>query len=167
MNAWESLSMPMAAQSFALEVAVSGAVVSGLALLAARLLRRRSAPLRYGVLFAGVLGLLAVPALVGLGQSLRGTLIAETAEEVMKIPAELLPEFLNRPLPDAPAADVEVPSVVGETAGAALVSAWAFGAVIGLAPLLRGLGKQRRVIVGQPWRANWWTGERQGSLAAK
>ena len=92
MNIWESLSIPGEAQTFALLVALSGAAVSGMVLAAARLLRRRSAPLRYGVLFGGVVGLLAAPALVGVGQNFPLT-FASVREEIVKVPAEMLPEL--------------------------------------------------------------------------
>src|SRR5438105_405766 len=102
------------AQAFALRVAVSGACVCGIALLIDRLLRRRSEPLRYGILFAGIVGLLAIPALVGVGGSVPAhALWPETPpeDEIVKVPAELLPELFNAPRTDGPPADAESPTV--------------------------------------------------------
>jgi beta-lactamase regulating signal transducer with metallopeptidase domain len=163
MNTWKSLSIPMEAQMFALQVAISGAVVSGLVLLAARLLRRRSAPLRYGVLLAGVFGLLAVPALVGVGLNVP---LLPAGEEIVKISAEMLPAFLDRPPLEAPPV-VEDSSSIGDTVGTLLLIVWTGFAVLGLMRLLFGLGKQRRAIIGQTWSAAWWTDERRACLAEK
>jgi beta-lactamase regulating signal transducer with metallopeptidase domain len=166
MNIREALSIPIEPQMFALMVAVSSVIVSGFVMLAAGLLRRRSAPLRYGILLAGIFGLLAAPVLVGIGVKLPVRLLP-AGEEVVKVPAEMLPAFLDRPPHDAPPAVEEVPASVGDPVGALLLCFWAFFAIVGLVRLLFGLGKQRRAIIGRSWSAAWWTAERQASLAEK
>jgi beta-lactamase regulating signal transducer with metallopeptidase domain len=165
MNEWPSFLVERQTQIFALQVAIGGLLVSTVALLAGRLLRRRSAPLRYGILFAGVVGLLAAPAFVGVGQRLQGTLLEAEAptEETVRISVERLAEFLAFPPPEAPPA--EAASSWSEAVGPTLVSAWALGIVIGLGRLMRGMGIQRRALLGAPWRAAWWTIERQTQLA--
>src|SRR5262245_53265290 len=98
----EILQSPMLAQggAFAVQMALSGVCVCVIALLAARLLRRRSESLRYGILFTGILGLMAIPALVGVGQYLPADWIRAAApanEETIRIPVEALSEILNPP----------------------------------------------------------------------
>src|SRR5262249_7007420 len=99
----EILQSPMLAQAgaFAVQMALSGVCVCVIALLAARLLRRRAESLRYGILFTGILGLLAIPALVGVGQFLPSDWIrvaAPVGDETIRIPVEVLPEILNPPI---------------------------------------------------------------------
>jgi beta-lactamase regulating signal transducer with metallopeptidase domain len=150
-------------QTFAVLMAISGVVVCGLALAAERLLRHRSPPLRYGVLFAGVLALPALPALVGVGQSLSG-LFAVTTEETVRIPAE---QLLDLPAQSAPAVPIE-PAPVGSTGvGVVVVVSWAIGSAIGLFGLVRGLWTQRRAFVAELWQPEWWTDERRRALAEK
>ncbi len=124
MNALEFLSIPSAGQAFAVQVAIGGIGVSALVLALATLLRRRSEPLRYGVLLTGVLGLLAVPALVGLGRNCQDSLswlAAQPEEQVAKIPAAMLPELLKRPAAELPAT-AEGPAVAGDMVGTGLLA---------------------------------------------
>jgi beta-lactamase regulating signal transducer with metallopeptidase domain len=170
MNLLESLLLLVDCQAFALQVAVGGMGVSALALGAAHLLRRRAAPLRYGVLLTGVIALLAVPALVGLGRFCQDALALLTPppqDEVVTIPAALLPEFLNRPGPDSPPAVADAPMPVAALAGAGLLVVWAFGMAVGVCRLLYALCKQGRAPVGAPWQAAFWTPELQEQLARK
>ncbi len=167
MNLWESLSVPAEAQAFALLVAISGGAASALALLAARVLRRRSAPLRYGVLFGGIIGLLVSPALVGVGFALQSA-FTSVREETLRIPAENLTNFLALSEPTPP------PAVPGDDAwpwtdwlGMLVMGVWILGAAIGLFRLVRGLWKQRRILANGDWDSDWWTDERRQALADK
>jgi hypothetical protein len=123
MTTFESLSIPMEFQAYALQAAIGGLGVCAVVLTVARCLRRRAEPLRYAVLFAGVIGLLAVPMLVGLGRLCQDALPAFAApppDEVVKFPAEMLPALLE-PSPAEPAASAEPSVNVGEVVGAGLV----------------------------------------------
>ena len=164
MSLWESLSMPSEAPAFALLVALSGGGASALALLGAHLLRRRSAPLRYGVLFGGTVGLLASPALVGVGFSLPDA-FASVSEETVRIPAERLSDFLA--VPETPAVVTDVAWKWTDLIGNIVVGIWILGAAIGLLRLVVGLWKQRRIVVSNDWQADWWTEERRQVLAEK
>jgi beta-lactamase regulating signal transducer with metallopeptidase domain len=165
MNEWPSFLVERHAQIFALQVAIGGILVIALVLLAARVLRRRSAPLRYGVLFAGILGLLAVPAFVGVGQRFQDVLLESKApkEETVKIPVEMLADFFAVSEPEAPLAAATAPW--SETVGPMLLLAWALGGVVGLGRLVRAMRLQRRGLVGVPWHVTWWTDQRQAKLA--
>ena len=168
MNILESMPIPIELQEFALQVAIGGLCVSAMVLAVARLMRRRSEPLRYGILLTGIIGLLAVPALVGAGRSCQLTLpwfAAAVDDEVMKVPAEMLHELLDRPAADPLPADS--PSMVVEAVGAALLAIWVLGAIVGMGRLLHALWKQSRALAGAPWRPGFWTDERQTLLAGK
>ena len=124
--------------SSALETAVAGAAICVVVLLAARLWARRSAPLEYGILMAGTVGLLSVPALIAVGQALPNLMDWQPIEqvtEVLKVPAERLQELLNRPVSeDAPReADVSLATI----AGLVLTAAWSLGAALLLVRLAR------------------------------
>lgn len=160
--------------AFAVLMAVSGIGICAIALLTARLLRRRSESLRYGILFTGILGLLAIPALVGIGQFLPSDWIraaVPVGDETIKIPLEVLPEILNPPIHEptdgSPAAETESFSIAGPAFAAAILSLWAIGVALGSCRLARAFWKQRRLVVGQPWRPEFWTDELQARLAAK
>jgi beta-lactamase regulating signal transducer with metallopeptidase domain len=162
------------AGAFAVQMALSGVCVCAIALLAARLLRRRSESLRYGILFTGILGLLAIPALVGVGQYLPPDWIRAAApvrDETIRIPVEVLPEILNPPIhapaDDSPATEADSFSVVGPAFAGMLLSLWAIGVALGAWRLIRAFWKQGRLMVGQPWRPDFWTEELQARLAAK
>src|SRR5207253_8338058 len=89
----------------------------------------------------------------------------------IKIPAELLPEILKRPFVDegTPARIVEAdaPSMVVPVLAATLTVLWMLGIVLGLCRLASAFAKQRRVMVGQPWRPGFWTDELTSKLAGK
>jgi beta-lactamase regulating signal transducer with metallopeptidase domain len=168
MNAWTSVPIPLEVQVFTLYVALGGMSVAAMILAAAWLLRRGSEPLRYGVLLAGVVALLFVPALVGIGQSLQQVLpwsVAEIEAEIVKVPAERLPEVLARSDVDPPDAQAVSPVPLGQYLGAGLVLVWALGVAIGLRRLVSDLWKQRRALVGRPWQATFWTAARRAQLA--
>jgi beta-lactamase regulating signal transducer with metallopeptidase domain len=165
MNFWEANSWPKDVPALALLVALSGVAVSALALAAGRLLRCHSAPVRHGVLFGGVIAMLAAPVLVAFGQSLNG-LFAVTTEETVKIPANQLSDVITgsgMKVPPAPPPS----SDAGDMIGAVLIAAWALGMAFGLAGLVRGLWKQRRALAGEPWQPEWWTDQRRRALAEK
>ena len=124
--------------------------------------------MRYGVLLAGVFGLLAAPALVGVG---------------LNVPRlfHLLPAVVKRSssVSAEDAADAARSSGgwrncrskkrrrSGATVGSLLLIVWGFVAVLGLFRLVLGLWKQRRTILGHPWSAVWWTEQRAACLAEK
>ena len=167
MTTFESLSIPMEFQAYALQAAIGGLGVCAVVLTVARCLRRRAEPLRYAVLFAGVIGLLAVPMLVGLGRLCQDALPAFAApppDEVVKFPAEMLPALLE-PSPTEPAAPAEPSMNVWEILGAALVVLWLAGTLTGVCRLLIAFAKQRRALVGSPWSAGFWTDELKARLA--
>jgi beta-lactamase regulating signal transducer with metallopeptidase domain len=166
MNALESLPIPADLQTFAVQVALGGLCVSAIALVVGRLLRHRAEPLRYGILLTGVMGLLAVPALVGLGRACQAALPEFTPpgeDEIVRVPAEMLPDVLNRPPVDPPAEDP--PPLVWQLVGAGLLALWLLGTAIGTGRLLRALYRQSRALAGVPWRAEFWTDERRALLA--
>jgi beta-lactamase regulating signal transducer with metallopeptidase domain len=166
---WQTLS-DWDAPSFALRVALGGIVVSTAVLLAARLLRRRSDPLRYGVLFAGVIGLLAVPLLVALGQHYQESIVstAPVEIEVLKVPAEMLHDFLRQPdaNDDAPAETSAIDDTM-QWIATSLLGLWALGFVFGAVRLFVGLCKQRRALIGGHWHQPFWTAELKAQLAHK
>jgi beta-lactamase regulating signal transducer with metallopeptidase domain len=172
----EFLQSPMLTHisAFAVPMALSGIGICIVALLTARLLRRRSESLRYGILFTGVLGLLAIPALVGVGQFLPPDWIRAAAppgDETVKIPVELLSEILNPPIDAArdgsQVTETQAISIAGPAFATALLSLWTIGVALGAIRLARAFCKQRRLVVGQPWCADFWTEELQARLAAK
>lgn len=166
MNAVETLLIPNEWLDFALQVAIGGACVSATVLAVAGLLWRRSEPLRYGILLTGVIGLLAVPALVALGRHCQDALppfAAQPDDEVLRVPAEMLPALLTQPVADPPAA--ESPSAVGEFIGGGLMGVWGFGVIIGVCRLCHALWKQSRALAGSPWHAAFWTDDRMAQLA--
>jgi beta-lactamase regulating signal transducer with metallopeptidase domain len=170
MNALEILPIPIEARDFAVQVAIGGMCVCAMALAVAGFMRRRSEPLRYAILLTGVIGLLAVPALVGLGRACQGALpwfAAQPEDEVAKVPAETLPELLNRLVVDPLEPRAEPPSVVGEIIGASLLALWGLGTLIGTCRLFCALWKQSRALVGLPWRASFWTDDLKAQLAQK
>src|SRR5262245_36249094 len=118
----EFLLSPMFTQAgaFAVQMALSAVCVCIVALLAARLLQRRSESLRYSILFTGIVGLLAIPALVGVGQYLPIDWIRAAApvrDETIRIPMEALTAILNPPIDAAqdgsPVAEMQSFSLVG------------------------------------------------------
>jgi beta-lactamase regulating signal transducer with metallopeptidase domain len=168
MNPLEALPVPNEAMGFALLVAVGGAGVSAMAVALAALLRRRSEPLRYGVLLAGVIGLLAVPLLVGLGLHFRNALpwFAESPEdEIVRVPAAMLPELLNRPTAEAPEDDPTVPAAA--PIGALLLAGWMVGSAIGVFRVVVAFCRLARAMIGVPWSAAFWTEERKAELARR
>ncbi len=167
MNVWHHLS-EWDIPSFALRVALGGVAVSAVVLLTVLMLRRRSEPLRYGVLFAGVILLLAVPALVALGQRFQDAIVTAAPEEVeiVRVPMEMLDEFLNRPAVDAPA-ETETRPAFGPIVIGSLLAIWLLGTFLGITRLLFGLWKQRRALIGPAWRPAFWTDELQTQLAQK
>jgi beta-lactamase regulating signal transducer with metallopeptidase domain len=56
---------------------------------------------------------------------------------------------------------------VAALVGAGLMVVWVCGIVIGIGRLLYALRKHRRVLVGAPWQADFWTLELQTQLARK
>jgi beta-lactamase regulating signal transducer with metallopeptidase domain len=165
MNYWDAFTGPGPVQGFALVLAISGVVVSSLALAADRLLLGRSPALRYRVLFGGILVGLAGPALVGVGRSL-APVFAGAAEQSVRVPAEHALEWLGRPAP-APRQPPAEAAAAGRVIGGVAVAAWAVGTLLGLFGLVRGLRRQRRALAGRVWRPVWWTDERRRDLAAK
>ena len=166
----EFLSLPILPEisTGVLQLAGSGAAVCAVVLVAARLLGRRSGPLAYGILMGGIVVLLATPALIGLGHSAPLMSLwppAEADVEVMKIPAERLPELLSRPAPEEPATETDLPT--GVLLGAILAVAWAAGTMLALGRLVWALVKQRRLIIGQPWHPDFWNDELKSSLVHK
>jgi beta-lactamase regulating signal transducer with metallopeptidase domain len=153
--------------AFALALAVGATCLCAVVLALARLSHRRSEPFLYSILLGGVVGLLVLPALVGAGQGLRDTLaqlLPPPGEEIVKIPAEELPQLLNRPRQDVPEVEDEYAGR-GEFAATVLVALWALGSALALSRLAYALWKQRRILVGPPWQAAMWTGSRQARLA--
>jgi beta-lactamase regulating signal transducer with metallopeptidase domain len=165
MNFWDTVTVLGPVQGFALALAISGVVVSSLALAADRLLRRRSPALRYRVLFGGILVGLAGPALVGVGRSL-APIFAGAAEQTVRIPAEHALEWLGRPAP-VPRQPPAEAAAAGRVIGGVPVAVWAVGTLLGLFGVVRGLRRQRYALVGWVWRSAWWTDERRRDLAAK
>jgi beta-lactamase regulating signal transducer with metallopeptidase domain len=165
MNTLAALAIPTDLQAFAAQVALGGLGVSALALVLAALLRRGSEPLRYGILLTGIIGVLAVPALVGVGRACQGALASapvQEDDEIVKVPAEMLPALMRRP-PAEP--EPEPPVSTAPLVGSALVAVWLAGAALGILRLLRALIKQRRALAAMPWSAAFWTAERQAALA--
>src|SRR5260370_25959533 len=137
MNPLDPLLIQNEWRAFALQVAIGGACVSSLVLLVGGLMRRRSEPLRYGILLTGVIGLLAVPALVALGRICQEALpqfAAQPDDEIMRFPPEMLPALLTPPVADPP--PVEPPPAVAEFIGGGLLVLWALGTFIGVWPPL-------------------------------
>ena len=168
MSEYLSLQAIEQVQSFALRVAISGVCICAAVLITARLLRHRSHPLRYGILFAGIIGLLALPVLVGAGYGVPASVWdTDTAEdEIIKVPLESLPDLLHsqpNPIEGSP----EVPSMIAPVLGAGLVGLWTLGTAIGLVRLLRALWKQTRIFAGAPWCADFWTDDLKAQLAQK
>jgi beta-lactamase regulating signal transducer with metallopeptidase domain len=182
MNLWESITLSAGGAAFALWIAISGVAIPGSALGTGWLLRHRSRPLRYAVLLGGVAALLAAPVLVSVGQSLSG-LFAVTTEETVTVPAEQITDPLAAtpspcPLPlggrESRAwgePEVSQPPAAASSGdnvfGCLLIVGWAIGVAIGLFGLGRGLWKQRRAFVAEPWQPEWWTNKRRRALAAK
>jgi beta-lactamase regulating signal transducer with metallopeptidase domain len=164
MNLCEAALLPKNVLTFAYLLAVSGIVVSGMALVIERGARRRSTPFRYGVLLAGISGLLAAPALVGIGQALAG-LFAISTEETIRIPAEQLTDVPGQPAPQEAASPGETASIPGAIVGAPSVGIWAVGVVLGLIGGVRGLWRHRRAFADQPWHPEWWSDDRRRMLA--
>jgi beta-lactamase regulating signal transducer with metallopeptidase domain len=170
MSASEIILMPAESLVFALQVALGGICVAALALAVGRCVRRRSEPVCYGVLFVGIVGLLAVPALVGVGQlaqELLPGLDAPPQVEIVKLPVERLADVFGG-APADPEPDSETAALApAQIVGTGLLLVWALGIVIGVRRLLWGLVKQRRMLIGPPWQASFWTDELRTRLAAK
>jgi beta-lactamase regulating signal transducer with metallopeptidase domain len=166
-----SLAIVAQAQTYALGVAASGTGVAGLFLFLVWALRRRSERLRYGILLGGTVVLLAVPALVVVGLQLPPDLLRSPApDEVVKVPAERLQELVGGPAgmdaaPAAPADAAPAERSWGPMLGLALLGIWALGIAIGLGRLFSALWKQSRVLIGQPWRPDYWTEALQAQFA--
>jgi beta-lactamase regulating signal transducer with metallopeptidase domain len=150
-----------------IQVATAGTLVSAVVLILARLLRRRSDPLSHGILFAGIIGLLTVPVLVGVGQSVPSDLFWKPApdEEIVWVPTERLPELLERRQPEVTIAEDGTPW--DHVAALALALPWAIGITVGLLRLSRSLAKQSRVLPGHAWQPEFWTEAYQDRLAQR
>ncbi len=164
----EFLLMPAAENALlvALEVAASGASICLIVLAAARCVGRRSAPLRYGILMAGIVALLAVPVVIPLGHALPSLLdwpAAQEVTEVVKVSADELPALLNRPSPDDTPREAEMP--LAAMLGIFLMSGWALGVALLVVRLARGCVRGQRMLIGQPWQSGFWTGETKSRLA--
>jgi beta-lactamase regulating signal transducer with metallopeptidase domain len=166
MNIWETLFLPKDATSFALLLAAAGVAVSGTALAIGRVLRGRSAPFRYGLLFAGVVGLLAAPALICAGNSLVG-LFSVVSEETVRIPAEHLFQILGQGAPEALPTTDEPDSSLSGLCAFVLTGIWAVGVAIGLGRVIRAWWKQRRAFACRPWQPGWWNDNVRQALAEK
>jgi beta-lactamase regulating signal transducer with metallopeptidase domain len=168
MNEFLSLPVLLNAQAYAWRLALAGVFVCAIALLAARVARRRSDALQYGILLGGVIGLLTVPVLVGFGRLYTIASFAPAIpveDEVLKVPAEMLPDLLNRPIDDASTKLAEAPSIAESLTGFALCLLWALGVGFGLARLAHGLWKQRHHFVRQSWQPAFWTDALKARLA--
>jgi beta-lactamase regulating signal transducer with metallopeptidase domain len=155
MNDFLSSPMVLSVENYSLRLALGGVLICVIVLLAAWSLRRLAEAVRYGVLFGGMIGLLALPALIAIA-----TLTPNAAdEEIVKIPVEMLPEFLDRPAPEA-VAEAAAPSGI-----IFLTMMWLLGVMIGLIRLARGSWTHSRAIVCRPWSAPFWTPSRQAQLA--
>lgn len=160
----ENLTHLQSALTFALLVALSGLGVCAIALLTERLLRRRSEPLRYGILFSGVIGLLVVPLLVVIGQSVSISLGPEpiVEEEVVRVPAHLLPGLLEPEQADAeqsPPQESWMPLI-----GMLVMSVWIIGMSIGLVRLALAMFRQSRILLGQRWSLAFGTDDLKARL---
>src|SRR5437660_1618472 len=130
MNEFVSLPLVAEARAFALAVAMSGAGICAAVLMVARPFKRRSELLTYGILLGGVIGLVAIPMLVGAGRSLPVTLLwppTPAAEEIVKVPAERLDELLAPPAVDMPVVEEGPAWSPSAVIGAALVALWLLG----------------------------------------
>jgi beta-lactamase regulating signal transducer with metallopeptidase domain len=168
MNEFLSMSILKVVHTHALGVAASGTFLGALLLGALWLLRRRSESTRYGVLLGGTLVLLVVPALVAVGLQLPPDIFGgSAAAEIVKIPAEKLPELLAAPGGMTAEAPIPVSSDISWTLalGSALIGAWALGLALGLAKLARSYWTQSRFLIGQPWQASFWTAAVQAQFA--
>jgi beta-lactamase regulating signal transducer with metallopeptidase domain len=151
----------------AIQVAIAGTIVSAVVLMITRLVRPQSDPFRHGILFAGVIALLILPALVTVGNSLPSNLFSTPVpeEEVVRIPAERLSELLEPRRPDVAGTEGGVPP--GTVVALILCLAWAVGIAAGLVRLLRSLWKQCRTFPGQAWQPEFWNETYQTHLAKR
>jgi beta-lactamase regulating signal transducer with metallopeptidase domain len=163
MNPWESL-LSASNHKFVLLSAAAGVGVSMIALVGGRLLRRQSASARYGVLFVGVLGMLASPVLVAIGP-MCGDWTAVPITETVRIPAERLTGAMASKATE-PAPSYAPGSGILAWIAAAFGGVWLVGIAAGLIALVRGHWKLRKTLVGEPWQRAWWTDERRADLAA-
>src|SRR5215212_934298 len=93
-----SMSILKDVHTHALGVAASGTCLGALLLGTIWLLRRWAESTRYGILLGGTLVLLVVPALVAVGLQLPPDIFERSAAaEIVKIPAEKLPDLLAAP----------------------------------------------------------------------
>jgi beta-lactamase regulating signal transducer with metallopeptidase domain len=168
MSVLQSMPVPADVLRLALFAALGGGAATAMALILDTLVRRRSESLRYGLLLAGTLGLIAVPGLVAIGlycASGMRTLVDAPADEVVKVPAAMLPELLERSKYEEPQADPESPWTT--LAGIALVLVWLGGALAGITRLLCTVWRQRRTPGAAPWTAPFWTEGRRSALARR
>ena len=161
-------------RAFAVQVALSGVCVCAVVLLVARLLSRRSEPLRYGILLVGVICLLAVPALVGLGQLVPADWLRPATppgEQVVTVSADMLPRLLQaratEPFEEPANAESVWRPLLEPSIAAVILAVWLFGVVFGVVRLGCALLKQRRIILGERWRPGFWTEDLKSQLAAK
>src|SRR4029079_5153920 len=145
----------------ALGIAASGACLGALLLGIVWLLGRCAESTRYGILLGGTFVLLGILALVAVGLQLPPQIFGgSVAAEIVKIPAEKLPELLAAP-GGLTATEGPMPASGNVswtmTVGSALIGAWALGIAIGLAKLARSYWTQNRFLIGQPWQASFWT----------
>ena len=161
---WDWLTSASVLKFVLLSAAAGRPLSSAIALGGGRLLRRRSASARYGILFVGVLGMLTSPLLVAAGSACGGWTPAPVTETV-RIPAERVFDALaSKSTEPAPPSAPE--SGVIESIGAAFVGIWLVGIAAGLIALVRGHWRLRKTLVGEPWQPAWWTDERRANLAA-
>jgi len=112
---------------------------------------------------------LGIPALVAVGLQLPPHIFSRSAAaEIVKIPAEKLPELLATP-GSLTATEGPMPASSDVswtmTVGSALIGAWALGIAVGLTKLARSYWTQNRFLIGRPWQASFWTAALQAQFA--
>lgn len=128
------------------ELALRVAAVAAAALLARLLLRRRSAAVRHAALTAGILAAIALPAIAMLLPSWHVDIRpAAPVVDVARPAAPLPPLATEAPSPRATAAPAGIPPVDPWPWDRAIAIVWALGTIAGLAGLLGGLVRLRRI----------------------
>jgi beta-lactamase regulating signal transducer with metallopeptidase domain len=170
MNAADSLLIPREVLAFALQIALGATLVAALALALDWCVRRRAEPVRYGVLFMGLIALLAVPTLVAVGLVSRQVLPwpEKSAEvEVVKVPVERMHEMLAAPAVESEDDTTEAALDSAQLFGTTLLSLWLLGMMFGVRRMCTGLWQHQRLLVGGPWQPSFWTDEIRTRLARK